>query len=308
MDLSCWRWLPKVVALPVKLLFLLFSSTCFERLTRDRLIFILDREYNTLKGNDSLLGFKIFQKSLNQIFYNFGDAIKLTAVLYLLMTLLNVIISKYMLGILNLDEIQGMKNAEEIALTPQYWLTMLGLIIVNVFFSAWVAVIWHRFMLLGEGPVSFMPTFRADNVLGYIVKSLILGLVLMAAMIPAMIVLVVLGMVSPALMTFAPIFVGMYLVFISFRISLILPAKAIGKEMLVSQSWNATGSAGMAVLLAAILMGVFTAVLQAISQYLITNAVLKLVIGSGIGWISLMLGVSILTTLYGHLVEGRSLD
>ena len=80
-----------------------------------------------------MLGFKIFQKSLNQIFYNFGDAIKLTAVLYLLMTLLNVIISKYMLGILNLDEIQGMKNAEEIALTPQYWLTMLGLIIVNVF-------------------------------------------------------------------------------------------------------------------------------------------------------------------------------
>jgi len=216
--------------------------------------------------------------------------------------------SKYMLGMLSIDEIQGMKNAEEIVLTPQYWLTMLGLIIINVFFSAWVAVIWHRFMLLGEGPVSFMPTFRADNVLGYILKSLMLGLVLMAAMIPAMIVMVILGMISPPIMTLGIVFAGIYLFYVSLRISLILPAKSIGKDMLVSQSWSATGSAGMAILLAALMLGVFTAGLQAIPQYLISNAVLKLIVGSCVGWLSLMLGVSILTTLYGYLIEGRSLD
>ncbi len=287
---------------------LLFDPGSLERLTLARLVFILDCQYNTLKGNDSLLGFKIFQKSLNQIIYNFADAIKLTGVLYLIMVVVAAIISKYMLGVFSLEEIQGLKNAEEIALTPQYWLAILITILVSILLSAWVAVIWHRFMLLGEGPVSFMPTFRPDNVFGYILKSLILGLILVAAMIPVMIVLAMAAMVSAQLMLFIFVLSGIFLFYISLRISLVLPAKSIGKDMLVSQSWSATGSASLPILTAGILLAVFSAGLQSIPQYLISDPILKLIVSSCVGWLSLMLGVSILTTLYGHLIEGRSLD
>ncbi len=259
-----------------------------------------------------MLGVKILFKSLSQIYYNLSDALKLTGPLFLVMIALNVSVSYFMLGVLSLQDIQGLKNAEELVLTPEYWFTILILILVNVVFSAWISVLWHRYMLLSERPSDLMPPFRSQVIVAYILATLRVFLVLLAAIIPAMVLLAIFavtGLMSTGvgIVGFGFIFTA-YVFYISLRISLVLPSRAIGKAMPIGESWHKTGSTGNAIIVVGILMGTGAYIGQMIGQTVFTNGALLQVFNLVIGWFFVMVSVTILTTLYGYLVEGRSLD
>ena len=93
--------------------------------------------------------------------------------------------------------------------------------------------------------------------------------------------------------------------YISFRLSIVLPAKALGSEMKIGEAWEHTRRVSTA-LIAAVLVIV---VVQVVLGFLVEGLpdLLSIVIGLILDWVVLMFGISILTTLYGYCVEGREL-
>jgi len=112
------------------------------------------------------------------------------------------------------------------------------------------------------------------------------------------------GMVG--LLVFAIVFV--VLGYLSLRWGVALVGTALGNSMSFADAWRATQSlsnviVGVAVLLLAI------NVLAEFVHYLIPNALYLIgaLLELAVTWLTMMLGISILTTIYGHTVEGRPL-
>lgn len=172
---------------------------------------------------------------------------------------------------------------------------------------ALTAIFWHRHVLL-MGSDRDAPLFPGLGVsLGYIWRVIIVGLIQMLAAIP---ILAVTAAVAAGLSTvLAGVIAGVLFFWIALRISLILPAAAMGQKMKVAESWTATaplsgslwGLAAMLALLstvAAIVIGGLTAPGSGARVWLHTTSYL----------VEGLISISILTTLYGHLIEGRQLD
>ncbi|WP_370401870.1 hypothetical protein [Sulfitobacter sp. JB4-11] len=168
------------------------------------------------------------------------------------------------------------------------------------------AVIWHRHVLL-TGAARETPLFPGVGVMGsYLWRAIIVALVQIAAALP---ILAVTGLIATVVSLFlAGFLAGIIFFWLALRISLILPAAAMGRQMRIAESWQATAP------LAGPLWGV-AAMLS------ILSAVLALVIGmlTGAGStanialqnvsfiVEALISISVLTTLYGHLIEGRPL-
>ena len=94
----------------------------------------------------------------------------------------------------------------------------------------------------------------------------------------------------------------------SYRLSLSLPAAALGEPMGFGASWGATKGAGGDILVLAILSVVAAVVIDLPPAFIFPNlTILAVAWQFATGWVILMVGVSILTTLYGHYVERRPL-
>jgi len=198
-------------------------------------------------------------------------------------------------------------------------LALLGFLIVLLlvlFVSGWVAVSWHRFVLLEEYP-ALLPSLSDKPIWPYVGKTLLLAIVMLIVSIPLGFVLgfALVPFVSDPTSAGAMIagfgiglILGTLLSWLWLRWGLILPATAVGRPLTMSESWNATKPLSGAI---------FTAVLILIALNLVVSLVIGLVLGDNIvtailglivNWISLMVGISILTTLYGHVIEGRVID
>lgn len=189
----------------------------------------------------------------------------------------------------------------------------LAVLLVAVVTGLWIAVGWHRYVLLNEKP-ELLPAFRQDRMIAYFIRSLILGLIiLLPAIIWGMIVGVVFspfayggaGLVAILLMT---LIIQLPLVFLGLRLSAALPGQALGVQSEVLAGWNATAHdnralAELAVLLVASIF-VINLIGMAVFGHLMITAILWQVVTN---WLVTMVGVSILTTLYGHYIEKRPL-
>lgn len=54
----------------------------------------------------------------------------------------------------------------------------LVVLLVAVVTGLWIAVGWHRYVLLNEKP-ELLPAFRQDRMIAYFIRSLILGLIIL---------------------------------------------------------------------------------------------------------------------------------
>ncbi|MEL6587263.1 MAG: hypothetical protein AAFQ50_11480, partial [Pseudomonadota bacterium] len=176
--------------------------------------------------------------------------------------------------------------------------------------SLWVAVAWHRYVLLDERPTGVIPTFRGSEMGAYFLWSLLIGLMIVIAIFAASIPLGLVLLIVPAgvgalVVTSGALFLGMILFY---RLGILLPSIAIGKQMTVSDAWDATrGHSGTVMVLALLTVGISQA-LQIPAMIDGGSGLVGTVYQTVIGWIGLMLGVATLTSLYGHLVEGRPID
>ncbi|WP_299968358.1 hypothetical protein [uncultured Roseobacter sp.] len=95
---------------------------------------------------------------------------------------------------------------------------------------------------------------------------------------------------------------------IGLRLSLMLPAVSVGDHMGITQSWAATRAASKDLFWTAALLGILNASVWAISVgVLAAMPFLGLALAPCIFVFQSLLYLSVLSTLYGHLIEGRPL-
>jgi hypothetical protein len=187
--------------------------------------------------------------------------------------------------------------------------------IVSIVTSMWIAVAWHRFILIEEQPGSVIPAFNGAAIGSYFVAGLIFALILILIFIPVAFLVGILAIPLTMSTTGQPGLIGaalfgaliyLPLAYIAYRISPILPSAALGERMALKDAWYATGTSGYAFVvltLVSVLAGVIVQAPASILGWPIGPIWLFLV-----QWATVMVGASILTTIYGHYVEKRPLD
>lgn len=197
---------------------------------------------------------------------------------------------------------------------------VLGLVALAAMIAVFIgiatfAIFWHRHALL-EGDARDM-VMQAS---GLIMRQYLGGalLVFLATFAAAFIAGSSLGMIvaiaehqsMPAgiLTLFVQLIVSVGVSWLALRISLVLPAAAIGHTFGMQQSWDTTAAVSMDIFWTAILLGILNLVLLSVLNELGT-ALPGLQIAFDLLLITLqsLIYVSVLSTLYGHLVLGRSL-
>jgi len=253
-----------------------------------------------------MLGWTIFRKSVLHVFSNFGEAIKIGGSIMLLTHIL--IIGVIYLAISKFVP-QGMYGKDWIVFLGLP--TAIGLTIVQGLSFFWIAISWHRFLLLNETTSGLLPKWSNHLLLAYFRKSfLIFALMILIALLMAIPIYIlanmgvltgITGILGGALMVMPVAYLGM-------RISAILPAIAIGKSISVSAMMGVTrpyrGAIALLAFLSLLVNGLPSYLIDNISRGTMAQTILTLIFS----WLQVMLSISILTTLYGFLFEDRSLD
>lgn len=213
------------------------------------------------------------------------------------------------------DTITLLQSSPEdiLAPNPNDLLILLIFGIMGLLGYALMAVLWHRHVLMNgtDGAVKLFP--EGSVFLGYVGRAILVGLVQMLASIPIMIAMGVLELaLAPALGPVSLVFIGVLggiaFIWVALRVSLALPAAALGNPLTLRESWTMTAPVssalwGVALLLAGLNMFVF-----AVSSALLPDqGYLSLIVHTVLYIIEGLVFVSVLTTLYGQIVEGRSL-
>jgi hypothetical protein len=249
------------------------------------------------------MGWDIVRHSFSMLFRNIGNALRIS----IGPILLALVVSVAIVGILQINPARIAWELSTNSISGNTGLAILLLLLLYIFVSAWIAVAWHRFILLEDYP-GLLPAVSGRPIMPYIGKTLLLGLVMMLALIPALLVIGLLSAVfDPTSGLFSIIGIGLMLYFsyMWLRFGLVLPATAVGRPMGVTEAWRATAPHANAILGTGALLIVINAGASVVSA--VMPQTVALVLDLVVSWITLMIGTSVLTTLYGVIVERRTL-
>jgi hypothetical protein len=233
---------------------------------------------------------------VRMVFTNFGDAIKVTGVLYLAMFVAQIVL-------LPQPSEDILTKAATISIQPTIAASILYLIIAMIA-SIWAVIGWHRYVLLEERP-TILPKLLPANMLSYFWRTIVLTLIISFLIaIPGGLG----GMVASYLGAMLGMAVGVVIaVFIAYRLSPVFPAVALGNSMTFGDAWDKfRGKNGMLIGLSLVSVALH-AILSIPAYYLVPSSVPAQAYLFVIGWLQFTIGASIVTTLYGVYVEGREL-
>lgn len=258
-----------------------------------------------------MLGWKIFKRAVRLLLDNLAVVLRISVVPYGIVVALSLFL--------------GINAADQSAFTPTTDATgamtlppeaagQIGSYLLFAFSQVlafvWIAVAWHRYVLLGEEPNGWIPIFHGGPMLGYVGRSILIGLIVILVSSG----IIAIGVFMP-LISF-PVAVIVSLI-IGYRLGIILPAGAIGEKLTLSEAWKKTSGHSGTVMILGILTFAVSFLLQ-IPTLLDVGAAetVEEAISSPVtqiytqvaGWLLALIGVGVLTTLYGHLVEGRPVD
>ena len=184
---------------------------------------------------------------------------------------------------------------------------VLGLVFVvlSVPLATSVAVNWHRHVLLAE-PVGWMPSLRWGRIGAYLLRGILVTLLFVAS---GLVVMLPIGLLTGAHHGPGPLSVVLgavallFLVTVNWRLGAAMPGAALDGGAGIGDTWAATKgewpamlSLALGFLLVSFLLGLLAALLAFVP---VAGMVANLVLN----WFLGMLGLSILTTLYGHYIE-----
>ncbi|MBT9246713.1 hypothetical protein KM031_09870 [Gemmobacter fulvus] len=243
---------------------------------------------------------QIFTHSVRQVFGNFNDALRISGLIYIVQMMIAVALG-------------GMGISPGNTLEPTVGVAFGALFASLAFLigSLWIAVSWHRFVLQAEGQHSLVPPFHGAKIGAYFVKSLQIGLI--AAIVGFALASLIGTLVLSALGQ--TVFAGMLVIFLTLvpvlaivnRFSAILPGIALGEKLTLTDGWRATAGDGVTMLQLAAIVAFCSLLLGLPLEALTPGSIPSLLAEVVLGWVQVMVGVSILTTLYGHYIEKRSL-
>lgn len=251
-------------------------------------------------------GWSIFAHSVGMVTRNLSEALKI-AVVPVLIGFAAIVVLTMMTG-LSLGTMSDAEAMEKLirdgelgALIFPFILFVVVLIIIEL----WIFVSWHRFILLEEYPTGWIPEFRLDRIMAYFGRGFLIGVIMMVMWIVVGFSAAVLGPLGAVILVTAAFFS----VILVYRLVAILPAAAIGKSLTVGQAWDATkGSTGTIIVLV-IVIALAQFLLQMVTGLsMMVFAPLGILFQVFVALVMSLVNVSILTTFYGHYVEGREID
>lgn len=253
-------------------------------------------------------GWQIFLHSVRQVTGNFEAALKVSLIPMLIQSAVSLMLLG---GSVRMDQ-NGMMDRP--GMMAGFGAAALVVMVVVVVTSIWMAVNWHRYVLLGEAPTGYVPAFPGDKIKAYFLRSLgIIGVMVLAMLALGAVGGAIaagvyrIGGQVPALIVMAVI-VWLPLTLVGFRLSAALPGAALGASSEFLSGWNATKEANGDILVLAVISVVANLAVAWIGSLLSGIPVLGVGIGFLTEWLVTLVGLSILTTLYGHYVEGRALS
>jgi len=200
------------------------------------------------------------------------------------------------------------------------------IILVAAIFLLWsislVAIVWHRYILLEEVPQGFIP-YRSDfhvgryfwygvgisllAVLAVGVVSTFLGMILGPFFMGSMQGLAEGQSSGVAGMAFLiGIVLGTIVAVLYLRMALILPAVALDEGLTLGQAWEKTSGYTGAILVLALALAFINAVVPVVIDLVFGELVwINMALVGLYQWFYFMLGISILSTLYGVIVQKR---
>ncbi len=251
-----------------------------------------------------ILGWAIFAHAIRLVFSHLGAALRISALIYICELVL-----------FGVAAYVGLASAMTLSIDPVAVLAIVVASAATVIGTIWIAVAWHRYVLLDEMPGAVVARFNGNRILAYFGNSVLLGLIALAIGVVISLVLVPLmsavrsgGPADIVLQLIPLLLIVVLFLLVGYRLGIVLPASAIGKPLRFGEAWAATRGATGTLIALAILSAIGVAVLR-IPEFIIPDGLvwLTLVWGLVSGWIELIVGISILTTLYGVYVEKRPL-
>ena len=258
------------------------------------------------------MGWNLVQHSFVLLFNNLGNAFKVSVGPFLI--LIAVVFG--LTATLGVSFGQFIPNPEEIPtqIAPDaagsLFIGIVLILVTALFVFAWIAVSWHRFVLLEEYP-GILPAVSGRPIWPYIGRSVMLVLVLILIALP---VGFVFGLLSGAVMNNMVLFLllnalmGVLFTWIWLRLALLLPATAVGKPISMGDAWNASGRMSGAIFQAAVILVVLNVIFSSVFGAALGDNIVAGILNLIVTWVTMMVGISMLTTLYGHLIQGRDLN
>lgn len=248
------------------------------------------------------MGWRIFTHSITMVLNNFSAAVRISGLLWAISFGISRIFTTENVGSFGTGQ-------------PSFaggGFAIITLIVTSIA-AAWIAVGWHRFILKSEYSGTWIPTMRRTIVLRYIWTGFLLGLLLVAVLVPVAIVSVLfVTLLKSSGTAVLPILSVLLASYVIYRLSLVLPAVAINdhentrKKLTFKESWRATAGISGALLLLVIVTVVPFGLFEFVSSNL-EFKFLALIWDFCAGWLQMMISISVLTTLYGLLIEKREL-
>lgn len=199
---------------------------------------------------------------------------------------------------------------------PSDVLLMLVLGLTGLLGYALMAIHWHRHVLL-NGPERVSDLAPSWSVIAYYIwRAFTVALVQMLAAVPILTAITVLagitgwqttpGQSGPSVIF--GILAGIAFVWVALRFSIALPAAAMGQRMGLLQSWMVSAPMSGAILSVAALLSLISVATSVIMSLLFPGSgPAGLLLETCVFLVEGIIFVSVLTTLYGHLVEKRPL-
>jgi len=242
------------------------------------------------------MGMSLFVHSIRLVFSHLHEALRISGLIYISLSLAY--------GIAKLT----FPNPSTSTGIP-WWMLPAPFIAIPLYL--WIAVGWHRFILLDEQPNIAVPRFVGDRILAYFGYSFLVGLILFGVGFIFGFVfffLTALAQGSELAASGSMLLLMVASLVCANRLAPLLPASAIGRSISVGTAWAATSKGNGAIIVLSLLSAVAAFVVDLPANLLVTmpsGAILALIWLTITGWLKLMVGASILTTIYGHYVEGR---
>jgi len=187
-------------------------------------------------------------------------------------------------------------------------LLLVLIILVVIATALWIAVAWHRYILLEESPSGLLPPIHQDRMLAYLGRGFVLFLLFMVTGAILLGLVASMAAVIPAVALIIGFAVGLAMVVIFYRLSVILPAAALGQNMSLTQALEHTRGATVTIVIIALSLFMTELAIQTVTLLLSFIPVVGVLASIAATMFTTMLGISILTTLYGYYIEKRELS
>jgi hypothetical protein len=254
-----------------------------------------------------MLGVQILIHAIRMVLTNLGPALRISALPMIVLLVVS----------LALGGPQAMLATPDAPLLTGQPGGLVLATLVQLFVTLWIAVAWHRYVLLEEAPEGFVPPFDGGAILSYLWAGIIFSLVLALVAIPFALLAGILvgpmivaeqGVVSGTVALVLFLLVWLPVAFVSYRISPILPSAAIGNRLALKEAWYATGTGGASFIVLALASVLLVWALNVPSGVLVSVSVtLAFLWAFAVQWAVTLGAASVLTTIYGHFVEKREL-